>query len=177
MELNMWVFGYGSLIWDKSWPTKHGCRRKETATLRGYQRVFNKASSKNWGTKVCPGPTLNVEEVPGGKCVGVAFEFDDSKRNEVLAYLRSREGPGFELQDGVEIWFNGTAERAVVPICIDKGLLMPDPLENRAARARAARGKKGTCVAYVGNIVNALATIQVNDPVVSDFWAAICAKP
>jgi glutathione-specific gamma-glutamylcyclotransferase len=176
-ELNMWIFGYGSLIWDKSWPTKNGCRRQEIAKLRGYQRVFNKASSKNWGTKICPCPTLNVEEVPGGTCVGVAFEFDDSKRNEVLAYLCSREGPGFELREGVEIWFNGTPERAVVPICIDKALLIPDRLENRAATASAARGKEGTCVAYVENIVNALAAIQVNDPVVTDFWAAVCAKP
>jgi cation transport regulator ChaC len=41
----MWVFGYGSLMWDH-WETQFGCLRSLVADLPGYQRVFNKACEK-----------------------------------------------------------------------------------------------------------------------------------
>ena len=55
----MWIFGYGSLLWDH-WERAYGCRRTVTADLAGFRREFNKASVENWGTKQCPAPTLNL---------------------------------------------------------------------------------------------------------------------
>lgn len=40
----MWVFGYGSLMWD-GWEQEFGCLRRCVAVLKGYRRTFNKASS------------------------------------------------------------------------------------------------------------------------------------
>ena len=61
----MWVFGYGSLMWD-GWQTEHGCIRMVKATLRGYRRAFNKASVRNWGTRERPAPTVNITADPAG---------------------------------------------------------------------------------------------------------------
>jgi cation transport protein ChaC len=173
----MWVFGYGSLMCD-GWETEFRCPLREIAELPGYQRVFNKASTWNWGTKEGPGPTLNLEAVPEAKCVGVAFEFDDSEYDAVREYLRSREGSGFELREDIEVKLeDGRSERALVPICTNEALLIRKSLSERARLARAAKGKKGACVAYVEDIVEALSTIRVKDPIVTEFWAAISASP
>ena len=51
----MWIFGYGSLMWD-GWEATFDCKRKERAVLKGYARSFTKASVKNWGSKTAPGP-------------------------------------------------------------------------------------------------------------------------
>jgi cation transport protein ChaC len=48
----MWVFGYGSLIWD-GWENSYGCLRKCVAVLNGYRRTFNKASTKNRHIELC----------------------------------------------------------------------------------------------------------------------------
>ena len=70
----MWVFGYGSLMWD-GWEKGFGCLRRSVVTLQGYGRTFNKASMKNRGTKHAPCPTLNLEKIEVGTCKGMAFEF------------------------------------------------------------------------------------------------------
>jgi cation transport protein ChaC len=60
----MWVFGYGSLMWD-GWQTKHACIRRVPAELDGYSRAFNKASVRYWGSKNHPSryQVLNARRV------------------------------------------------------------------------------------------------------------------
>ena len=91
----MWVFGYGSLMWD-SWETERGCTRRVVAELLGYCRRFNKASVRNWGTHAAPGPTLNLSKVAASICRGIAFEFPDTKKEEILSYLEAREFAAIE---------------------------------------------------------------------------------
>jgi hypothetical protein len=43
---SMWIFGYGSLMFD-GWESGYGCVRREWASLSGYRRVFGKKSVKN----------------------------------------------------------------------------------------------------------------------------------
>src|SRR5215472_13444781 len=88
----MWIFGYGSLMFDK-WESSYGCLRREWVDLAGYRRVFNKKSVKNWGTPNRPGLTLNLEKLDTGTCRGVAFEFSDAvvSNRAMLNYLSKRE--------------------------------------------------------------------------------------
>jgi cation transport protein ChaC len=81
----MWVFGYGSLMWD-SWEADRGYLQRVTAELKGYSRTFNKRSVRNWGTRLHPGPTLNLI-ASNESCRGIAFEFPESRRAEIVAYL------------------------------------------------------------------------------------------
>jgi cation transport protein ChaC len=93
----MWIFGYGSLMWD-GWEKAFSCNRRLTGKLHGYRRTFNKLSVKNWGTKSNPGPTLNLVVAGHGICTGIAFEFPDDQSNNLKSYLAKREGKGFAFK-------------------------------------------------------------------------------
>jgi glutathione-specific gamma-glutamylcyclotransferase len=109
----MWVFGYGSLMWD-GWEIDRGCLRRMTGELRGYVRRFNKLSVRNWGTRPYPGPTLNLV-ASNSSCRGIVFEFPESRRAEIMAYLVQREGENFTLSER-PIVLGGGAAVAALPL-------------------------------------------------------------
>jgi cation transport protein ChaC len=173
----MWIFGYGSLIWD-GWENKGGrqCVRAAWADLPGYRRIFNKRSAKNWGKRTSPCPTLNLEPAEHATCRGKAFEFprDAKMIHDVLAYLIVREGcDPCELPltiDGV-----GTAQALVYihhPPTLIQGNLTPDEL---AKMAIVAKGSDGLCVNYIKGIAEKLSALGISDPAVVEMWRAVRA--
>lgn len=168
----MWVFGYGSLMWD-NWEAVFSCRRRAPATLAGYCRTFNKASVKNWGTRENPGPTLNLAPSATGACRGMAFEFSDQDDAAVLKYLTKREG-GFELRPVPITLDDGGAAIAIVPIyACGKNLISGKSAAELIALVRTAKGESGHCANYVRNIARLLANAGIDDPVVTEFARAL----
>jgi cation transport protein ChaC len=167
----MWIFGYGSLMWD-GWETSRECRRRVVAELTGYGRCFRKASVRNWGTRQAPGPTLNLEVSPRG-CKGVAFEFDESASQLIQSYLSEREGNDFHLTElGIRLpW--GSEVSAKVSIYYGRNLIGEQSLAKRAEMARRARGFEGRCVDYVRGVVEKLSELGIEDPSVTEFWEAV----
>ena len=84
-EDNLWVFGYGSLIWRPgfSYAARHA------ATLRGWRRSLCIYSHVYRGTPDQPGLVLGLDR--GGACRGIAFQVPMSKRDRTIQYLRERE--------------------------------------------------------------------------------------
>ncbi len=147
----MWVFGYGSLMWD-GWERSRRCVRKGRAKLPGFRRAFNKASVRNWGSTECPGPTLNFVRDDDGVCEGIAFEFSDADADAVLAYLRGREGQNFHLEE-LEIETEGGIEtKAFLPVYRGANIIDGKTPGELAEMARTATGSDGRCVEYVQNI-------------------------
>ena len=167
----MWLFGYGSLMWD-GWEARFGCPRRSPAELQGYHRVFNKKSLERWGTRARPGLTLNL--APSGACRGVAFEFHDAARGEIEAYLCARETctateVPVRLPDAA-----GVSALTYIyegPRLIDEGLT----LEARAAMILQARGAAGSSFDYLKNVRAHLAAAGIEDPAVEALWAAVLA--
>lgn len=172
----MWVFGYGSLTWA-GWENRNGCRRRVLAELPGFRRTFNKASVKNWGTKDMPAPTLNLAADSSASCKGLAFEFPEAKRGEVLAFLEKREGKGFELGEHEIRLESGDRVKAVVPIYCGKSLLKGKSVLELAAMARLAVGADGRCIDYVRNVAAKLAELGIYDPAVEEFRRALDEAP
>lgn len=172
----MWVFGYGSLMWD-GWEAGFGGSRREKATLPGYQRDFNKASVKNWGTTAIPGPTLGLAPGDAG-CVGFAFEFPDEARSKILGELRRREGASFSLEARTVIHASGQDVAAFVPVNNPSAetFIGDRPLDERARLARVAQGTNGRCRDYVANIRRKLVEIDVHDPAVESFWTLVSTE-
>ncbi|PPD10697.1 gamma-glutamylcyclotransferase [Methylophilus sp.] len=168
----MWVFGYGSLMWD-SWETNYGCSRRVVADLYGYCRRFNKASVRNWGTKTTPGPTLNLAQFDTGFCRGIAFQFPDVQKMAVLSYLEEREGNSFPLKDLTVRLEDNSEVSALVPLYNGKNIIEGQTTEQLAAMVLAASGTDGSCVSYVKGIADKLSTLGINDPAVSELWKAV----
>lgn len=87
MNTSLWVFGYGSLIWNPGFA--HA--RAEVARLSGWHRSFCMTSIHYRGTVDAPGLVLALDRAEGGHCDGVAFLVPPEARLATLAYLRDRE--------------------------------------------------------------------------------------
>ncbi|MEM0949887.1 MAG: gamma-glutamylcyclotransferase [Pseudomonadota bacterium] len=83
----LWVFGYGSLIWNPGFPVAE----KRIARLKDYARSFCMWSIHHRGTEEDPGLVLALDEHPGAACEGVAFRVSPDAHNPTLDYLRERE--------------------------------------------------------------------------------------
>jgi len=164
----MWLFGYGSLMWD-GWESAFGCLRRLPADLPGHTRIFNKKSLERWGTHQQPGLTLNLART--GACRGVAFAFDDGARSEIEDYLSAREtceatevavALPDETVGALTYIYEG-------PRLIDEGLT----LHERAAMIVAAEGVAGSSYAYIKGVRAHLAELGVADPEVDELWNAV----
>jgi cation transport protein ChaC len=83
----MWVFGYGSLIWDPGFPVAE----RQVARLDGWHRSFCMRSIHHRGTPTAMGLVLALDRKAGALCDGVAFRVAEGAEAETLATLRERE--------------------------------------------------------------------------------------
>ncbi len=83
----MWVFGYGSLIWNPEFPVAE----RRIARAPGWRRSFCMRSIHHRGSVQAPGLVLALDQAPGAHCDGVAFRVAPGAEAETLAGLRERE--------------------------------------------------------------------------------------
>jgi glutathione-specific gamma-glutamylcyclotransferase len=81
----LWVFGYGSLIWRPGFDYVE----RAPARLTGAHRALCVFSHVHRGTPERPGLVLGLDY--GGACRGVAYRVASRKRAATVEYLRGRE--------------------------------------------------------------------------------------
>jgi cation transport protein ChaC len=81
----IWVFAYGSLMWNPGFPHLEVRRGR----LYGFHRRFCIYSHVYRGTPERPGLVLGLDR--GGSCEGLAFRVPAGEADEVLEYLYARE--------------------------------------------------------------------------------------
>ena len=82
---DLWVFAYGSLMWNPGFPHLHSTH----ARLNGYHRAPCVYSWVYRGSERNPGLVMGLDE--GGSCEGIAFRVAAARRDEVIACLDARE--------------------------------------------------------------------------------------
>ena len=87
MSDQLWVFGYGSLMWRPGFPFAE----RVAATLQGRRRAFCIYSVHHRGTYERPGLVLGL--APGGATRGMAYRIAAQDWGQVYAYLLEREQP------------------------------------------------------------------------------------
>jgi cation transport protein ChaC len=85
--MTMWVFGYGSLVWNPGFEYEE----RVIASLPGYHRSFCMRSVHHRGTHDDPGLVLALDATEDAKCSGLALSVKQGQEDDVLAYLRERE--------------------------------------------------------------------------------------
>jgi glutathione-specific gamma-glutamylcyclotransferase len=85
LEGDLWVFGYGSLMWRPGFDYLE----KVPARLIGEHRALCVYSFDHRGTPERPGLVLGLDR--GGACRGIAYRVAASLRGDTIAYLRGRE--------------------------------------------------------------------------------------
>lgn len=83
----LWVFGYGSLIWNPGFAFAEA----RPARLPGFRRAFCMWSVRYRGTPEAPGLVLALDAADGAECRGLAYRAEPGREQEVREYLTFRE--------------------------------------------------------------------------------------
>lgn len=159
---DLWVFGYGSLMWRPGF-----CYLEMLpALLEGFHRSFC-VYSRYWrGTPEKPGLVLGL--TPGGDCRGTAFRVAAADREAVVEYLNERELGGYAyLAHYMPVLLDGG--RVVEAYCFvadrDHRHYAGDlPVDEAAAIIMDAIGKAGLNRDYLINTVRELEQYGFGDP-------------
>lgn len=82
---NLWVFGYGSLMWNPGFSYTESIRGK----IYGYHRSLCLRSVRYRGTDSRPGLVFGLDR--GGSCTGMCYRLEVARQREIASYLQDRE--------------------------------------------------------------------------------------
>ncbi len=160
--MTLWVFGYGSLLWDPGFAPV----RKVKACLHDYHRSFCMLSIHHRGSEEEPGLVLALDAQTGGRCTGVAFQVADEEQDKVLAQLRERELiSSAYYEDTVDlISDDGDTIKALAYIINrDHVQYCQFDLEKQAQIIAQAVGGRGPNTEYLFNTTSHLAELNIKD--------------
>lgn len=175
---DVWVFGYGSLVWRPDFPFMES----RVATISGWTRRFWQGSTDHRGVPGAPGRVVTLIEAPTEICWGRAYLIGASDRDAVLNHLDYREKGGYSMHE-VEITFPGPVDtgsaRGLIYIAIpgNPNWLGDAPLAQIAGQVRDSTGPSGDNVEYVMELANALRTIEAEDDHVFDLARHVAGRP
>lgn len=167
---DLWVFGYGSLIWNPAFEFVE----KRCALLRGWHRRFCLKMYMGRGTPEQPGLMLALDR--GGACRGVAFRIEAAKVPQELGLLWQREMYGGSYNARwVTLQAGGESFRALTFVCNHAHPRYTRELtvEQAAGIIATAKGDLGTCREYLENTVAHLRQLGVRDTGLSRIAAAL----
>jgi glutathione-specific gamma-glutamylcyclotransferase len=153
---DLWVFGYGSLMWRPGFDTLE----RVPAKLIGMHRSLCVFSFVHRGTPERPGLVLGLDR--GGMCRGIAYRVAVSKRDKTIAYLRGREQvTSVYLETVRRITLEDESRRQVQALCyiVDRGHVQYAGrlnVDESVHYVRQGHGRSGNNRDYVLETVRAL---------------------
>jgi glutathione-specific gamma-glutamylcyclotransferase len=156
----VWVFGYGSLIWNPLF----AFAERRVARVRGYHRGFYLWSKINRGSPQRPGLVLGLDR--GGSCGGIAYRLHPAAVAEEFKLLWRRE-----MLDGTYSarWVNAdTSSGSVNALTFVANRQAPEYTgrlsdENIVKTALRAHGHFGSCADYLLETATSLEHHGISD--------------
>lgn len=159
---DLWVFGYGSLMWRPGF----AYMEQHVADIQGYHRSFCILSHVHRGTATNPGLVLGLDQ--GGSCRGIAFRIPARLRDETVAYLREREQvTGVYLETWLPAFIEGRESISALAYVVDRtheqysGALTDEEKIHLISRSR---GISGPNPEYVRSTYEQLQRMGIEDP-------------
>ena len=157
----LWVFGYGSLMWDPGFPYVQ-CAR---ARVYGFHRALCVYSTRWRGTADRPGLVLGL--APGGACRGVAYQVAADDVDTVLAGLWAREMRRRAYEP--RLFRARVGSREIHALGFIANVAHPAyagelTIQERAFLVATCCGDRGTNVDYLKRTINHLSELGVRDP-------------
>ena len=157
---DVWVFGYGSLIWN---PAIH-YSEKRTARVWGYHRSFCLRTPLGRGTPENPGLVLALDK--GGSCNGIACKLPTGREKDELSVVWDRE---MALDSYSAVWVRAMTPEGPVDAVT---FVMNRETERYVGRLpeasvvehlATAAGYLGTCAEYLENTVEHMREVGIRD--------------
>ena len=170
---NVWVFGYGSLIFN---PVIEHTERVN-AKIYGNHRRFCLRTRIGRGSPDCPGLVLALDR--GGSCAGVAFklcpetaiaELDLLWRREMITLAYNARWVKLHTDEGVKSGI------AFVSIPAHQSYAPPMSLDSEAEIIAAASGFIGPCRDYLFDTVAGLHDYGIHDRHLENLVTAVKAR-
>jgi cation transport protein ChaC len=157
---DIWIFGYGSLIWN---PAFHFIERR-IGTVHGWHRRFCLWTTLGRGSPDCPGLMLGLDR--GGSCRGIVLRIAPELVESETDVLWRRE---MVSNAYVPTWVRASTETgpvAAIAFTINRGheRYAEKMSEDRTAEVIAhAVGRVGPCRDYLLNTVDHLDELGIED--------------
>jgi glutathione-specific gamma-glutamylcyclotransferase len=160
---DLWIFGYGSLMWKPGFAfvESHASR------LNGYHRCFCIYSTHHRGNPKRPGLVLGLDR--GRSCDGMVFRVAPELAQTTLRYLRKREQiNGVYREARVHVTLTGTDHREIEAIAFIVERAHPSyagrlPIGTQAHLIRGAQGLSGPNLDYLFNTLHQLRTMGLHE--------------
>jgi len=158
---NIWVFGYGSLIFN---PVMDYVERAR-ATIYGHHRRFCLWTRLGRGSPDCPGLVLALDR--GGSCPGIAYRLNPEVAIAELDLLWRREMITLAYR---ACWLTLHTDRGRTPAIgfvarpDRQNYAKPMSIEEEADTIASAAGFIGPCRDYLFDTVKALQANGIHDP-------------
>jgi cation transport protein ChaC len=159
---DLWVFGYGSLMWSPGFSYKE----KAPGRLHGYHRSLCILSTRYRGSRRKPGLVMGL--CRGGSCWGMAFRVDAARVRRALNHLWRREMPRrvyaprllrVQLRSGRHV-----SALAFLADPTHPAYVRELDLHGRAQLVAQGVGQRGLCVDYIRNTIDHMQAVGVRDP-------------
>lgn len=173
----LYVFGYGSLMWNPMIPHEGLI----PASIQTYARSFCMNVTFGRGSDDHPGLMLALDEREGHTtpCWGrlIAVKPEDVEHAYTLLWIREMGGNGYvfrrlaaQTADGPVPAITFTINRA------GDRYLGHLPLAEQAQRIAHAEGLLGTNHEYLASLMKEMAALNIEDPYLTALWAAVEAE-
>lgn len=160
MPDELWVFAYGSLLWNPEMQVVETRR----GFVHGYRRGFNLLSTVHRGTPEAPGLVLSLRD--GGDCEGLVMRIDQASKQEDFTNLWLREMVTLFYRP---VWFKVDTDQGPVNAIA----FVADPEHDQfvdydcataAQMIARAHGGRGPNIDYFHNTHNHLLELGIKDP-------------
>jgi len=158
---DLWLFGYGSLVWRPDFDYAE----LRLARVDGWARRFWQGSVDHRGVVGRPGRVVTLVPSAGASCWGAAFRVAAAQRAAVLERLDAREVGGYDrLELRLSFGDGGEADALTYVAHADNPNYLGDaPLADIARQVLGAVGPSGHNVEYVLELADSLRALGAHD--------------